>query len=115
MSVDIENGEAWERAAQEAIADLGIESEERLADLGQAMAVEMRASAPVGSRRHGFHGRQTIYARRGRDRQGFFVDVGATAKGFWLAFQEWGTSKMPPRPWARPAIERAIARAWVHR
>lgn len=37
--------------------------------------------------------------------------IGPTDWGFYLAFHETGTSKMPARPWLRPALDAVGARA----
>lgn len=37
--------------------------------------------------------------------------VGTTKEGYYGAFIEYGTSKMPARPWLRPALHAAAPRA----
>ena len=37
--------------------------------------------------------------------------IGPTDWGFYLAFHETGTSKMPARPWLRPALDAVGQRA----
>lgn len=125
MTLQLTNPAAWARSIKAETALLEKEGQEELAGLGRDMAKLMRDGAPVmpeeerrdrqasetgRSRVRRSPGRSTIRSRRGRDRQGFYVDVGANKSAFYLAFHEWGTSKMTARPWMRPAIESAIAR-----
>lgn len=102
----------WSRAVEANFARLGHDSETALYRLADDIADEERATAPrsAGKRISRRHGASSIGTKRGRDTKGVFVDVGPTRKGFWLAFQEFGTSKQAPRPFMRPAIERCIAR-----
>lgn len=121
------NAPAFRRAAKEAFADLGLDSEEQVIDLARDMAKEMRANAPVMDPEERYArqqadsesvrktpGKNTIRFTRGRDREGFYCDVGPNRGAFYLAFIEWGTSKMPARPFLRPAIESAVSR-WGNR
>lgn len=124
--VELLNEREWTRAIKTEFAALELTSEEEVADLARDMAQRMRDGAPVmdaderkarqGSEYGREHvrrtpGRKTIRFNRGRDAEGFYCDVGANKSAFYLAFHEWGTSKMAARPWMRPAIEAAIA-AW---
>lgn len=119
------NAPAFRRATKEAFADLTLDSEGQVVDLARDMSKEMRNAAPVmdeterQQRRsteagkasvRAKPGRTTIRFTRGRDREGFYCDVGPSRAAFYLAFIEWGTSKLPARPFLRPAIESAIAR-----
>lgn len=103
---------AWESAVATEFARLNIESEKDLLDLAHDIERGMKDGAPLstGKRISRRHARSSIDVKQGRDRRGVYVDVGPTRKGFWLAFYEFGTSRQPPRPFMRPAIERAIAR-----
>lgn len=108
--IDFDTAE-WGQAVETEFARLNIESEQDLLDLGHDIEQGMKSGAPlsVGKRISRRHARASIDVKRGRDSKGVYVDVGPTRKGFWLAFYEFGTSKQPPRPFMRPAIERAIA------
>lgn len=120
------NTAAFRRATKEAFADLALDSEEQVVDLARDMSKEMRATAPVmdaserqrriaaGETVRKTPGKTTIRFSRGRDREGFYCDVGPNKGAFYLAFIEWGTSKMPARPFIRPAIEAAVSR-WGNR
>lgn len=124
MSVQVTNGGAWLRGVSAALVDLELDSEESVAGLAADMSKLMRDGAPVmdpserarrqkASDGEGVRkkpGKTTIRFRRGRDSRGFFVDVGPSKSAFYLAFIEWGTSKMPAKPFLRPAIEQAISR-----
>ncbi len=127
MSLDVTNSGEWLMGVQNAMADLEITSEGELAKLAGTISAGMRADAPELDPEERYARQQTetgrkstrrrpakagIRFRRGRDRRGFYIDVGAS--GFELAFYEYGTSKQPARPFLRPAIERAIA-AWGKR
>lgn len=122
--LEVANEVDWLMGIQNGLADLEITGEDELAKLAGSISANMRAGAPeldateraarqatpkgrTSTRRR--PGKTTIRFRRGRDRRGFYIDVGPTA--FELAFYEWGTSKQPARPFLRPAIERAIS-AW---
>lgn len=117
------NAPAFRRATKEAFADLALDSEDQVVDLARDMSKQMRDNAPVmdaaerEQRRAGGSmtvratpGKTTIRFSRGRDREGFYCDVGPNRGAFYLAFIEWGTSKLPARPFIRPAIEAAVAR-----
>ena len=106
MTVEFDTA-AWERAVETEFARLNIGSEKDLVDLATDIRDQMRATAPVstGKRIARRHARSSIEVKQGRDRRGFFADVGPTRKGFWLAFYEFGTSKQPPRPFMRPAFD----------
>jgi HK97 gp10 family phage protein len=120
--LDVANEAAWLMAVQNGLADLEITGEDELAKLAGTISANMREGAPEmpaaqrAARQATPKGRQstrrkpgkrTIRFKRGRDRRGFYIDVGPTA--FELAFYEYGTSKQPARPFLRPAIERAIS------
>lgn len=103
--------EQWAAAAHTEFQALGLTAEADLFALGDDIAAEMKAAAPVDPhRKAGRHGKSSIDAKRGRDRNGVYTDVGPTRQGFWLGLYEFGTSRQPPRPFMRPAIERVIAR-----
>lgn len=119
------NAPAFRRATKEAFADLALDSEGQVVDLARDMSKTMRANAPVmdatereqrrssesGARNvRATPGKTTIRFSRGRDREGFYCDVGPNKGAFYLAFVEWGTSKLGARPFLRPAIEAAVAR-----
>jgi HK97 gp10 family phage protein len=125
VSLDITNKGEWVRGVSGALVDLELDSEESVTTLGADMAKLMRRSAPVQPdeqrRRRQAQpkgresvrrrpGKTTIRSRKGRDGRGFFVDVGPSKAAFYLAFVEWGTSKMAAKPFLRPAIEQAISR-----
>ena len=44
-------------------------------------------------------------SRAGEDSREAVVAVGATRRGFYGSFQEFGTAHVPPQPWARPAFD----------
>lgn len=124
MTLEVVNGAEWAAGLQNAFADLEIDSEQELAKLAGEISANMRADAPVmdsaerqrrlaspGGRVRKSPGRNTIRFRRGRDRRGFYIDVGPGRGAFYFAFREYGTSQQSARPFLRPAIERAIA-AW---
>lgn len=119
------NAPQFRREAKQAFADLALDSEDQLADLARDMSKEMRDNAPVMDAVERYErqqtesgretvrktpGKTTIRFARGRDREGFYIDVGPNKGAFYLSFVEWGTSKMAARPFLRPAIEAAIAR-----
>ena len=123
------NAPEFRRATKIAFADLALDSEEQVVDLARDMSKEMRDGAPVmdeaerQERRSTEAGKRAVRAKpgkttirftRGRDREGFYCDVGPNKGAFYLAFIEWGTSKMAARPFLRPAIEAAVAR-WANR
>ena len=59
----------------------------------------------VGSNYYG-HLRDNIKVRKAKSQnKNFIVYNITTGRAFWGYFQEFGTSKMPARPWARPAVE----------
>lgn len=120
--LEVTNDGAWLMGVQNGLADLEITSEAELAKLAGSISANMRSGAPemdpaeraarqttpkgrTSVRRK--PGKTTIRFKRGRDRRGFYIDVGPTA--FELAFYEYGTSKQSARPFLRPAIERAVA------
>lgn len=122
--MEVSNGAQWLAAVQNGLADTEIDSEEALAKLAGDISKNMRDGAPVmdaterqrrqqteGTRKTTRRrpGKATIRFRRGRDRRGFYIDVGPSKGGFHLAFYEYGTSRQPARPFLRPAIERAIS------
>lgn len=126
MSLDVANAADWLKGVQNGLADLELDSEEALAELAAGISKNMRDDAPVMDpeerrrRQQGEKGREavrrtpgktTIRFRRGRDERGFYIDVGPSRGAFYLAFLEYGTSKIAARPFLRPAIEKAIA-AW---
>jgi HK97 gp10 family phage protein len=54
------------------------------------------------------HLRGNIKVRRQRARtQGYIVYNVTTSRAFWGMFLEFGTVKMAPHPWYRPAVEQA--------
>lgn len=120
-SLDVD-ASAWLGGLDRAFGDLQLTSEDEVLDLGRDIVQEMRDGAPrmpaderAQRQAHGTvvrrtPGYRTITLIRGRDREGFFADVGPSRKAFYLAFIEYGTSKLAARPFLRPAIERAIAR-----
>lgn len=122
--LEVANEGDWLMGIQNGLADLEITGEDELAKLAGTISANMRENAPVLDASERYARQQTdkgrestrrkpgkagIRFKRGRDRRGFYIDVGPTA--FELAFYEWGTSKQPARPFLRPAIERAIS-AW---
>lgn len=121
------NASEFRRAAKTEFAALALDSEEQVVDLARDMSKTMRDNAPTmdeaeraarlesspGSVRSK-PGKTTIRFQRGRDREGFFCDVGPSKAAFYLAFLEWGTSKLTARPFLRPSIESAISR-WGNR
>lgn len=124
MSLKLTNEAQFRQAIAAEYAALALDSEEQVADLARGMSEGMRKAAPVmdeterAERRKGGSmsvrrtpGKSTIRFSRGRDREGFYCDVGPGKGAFYLAFIEWGTSKLKARPFLRPAIEAAIA-AW---
>lgn len=119
------NAPEFRRAAKIAFADLALDSEEQVVDLARDMSKQMRDNAPVmdeaerQQRRETEAGKASVRAKpgkttirfsRGRDREGFYCDAGPNKGAFYLAFIEWGTSKMTARPFLRPAIEAAVSR-----
>lgn len=120
-SLDVD-ASAWLGGLDQAFGDLQLTSEEEVHGLARDIAQEMRDGAPVQAADERAQrmansttvrktpGKNTIRVVRGRDREGFFADVGPSRKAFYLAFVEYGTSKLAARPFLRPAIERAIAR-----
>lgn len=124
--LQVENLSGWTGAIEEGIQGMYAESREAVDELGIDIRDGMRSLAPYDDNRASFgkgdgtkrskkarrHARSSIDKRWERDAEGEFLSVGATLKGFWLTFFEWGTSKMAAKPWARPAIEQAIGR-WI--
>jgi HK97 gp10 family phage protein len=85
------------------------------ADRAAAKVAEdkLKAAAPYlpgtrlhhGNKNYG-HLRDNIKARKGRSKNTNYIVFDVTTKdAFWGYFLEFGTSKMPARPWARPAVE----------
>lgn len=124
MSLDLENRGEWESALRTQFLALEIDSEEDLAKLGAAISKNMRDGAPTmdaeerarrlaysGNNVRRTPGKSTIRYVRGRDREGFYIDVGPNRGAFYLAFIEYGTKFFAAVPFLRPALERAIA-AW---
>lgn len=59
----------------------------------------------VGSNYYG-HLRDNFKVRKATSKnKNFIVYNITTGRAFWGYFQEFGTRKMPARPWARPAVE----------
>lgn len=87
------------RAAGESnVRTLGTDTARRMQDKGPRSDV-----AP--------HAIDTVEVTEGRGADTYFVDVGPSRKGFYLAFKEFGTRHQQAEPWARPAIAEAVA-AW---
>lgn len=122
-SLDVD-GSGWLISLDQAFAGLELTSEDEVAGLAKQISQNMRDTAPVmeaqeRARRQAqpkgaenvrkTPGKATIRFSRGRDRQGFYCDVGPNRKAFYLAFLEYGTSKLSARPFLRPAIEKAIS------
>lgn len=125
-ALQVENLSGWAGAVDEGLLQMVAESREAVDELGTDMRDTMRSLAPYDDDRASFgkgdgskrsrkarrHARSSINKRWERDAEGEFLSVGATLKGFYLTFHEWGTSLRPAHPWARPAIEQAIGR-WL--
>jgi HK97 gp10 family phage protein len=89
------------RAAIEAWA--GSDDAKRILDkLGEAIADDAAAAAP---RRSG-EGAESIHHVVGEDKDGAYVRVSWAKSRFYMFFHEVGTSKMPARPFLRPAAEK---------
>jgi HK97 gp10 family phage protein len=50
--------------------------------------------------------RSSINHKAGRDRKGYYVDVGSNVK--YAPFVEFGTMKQPAQPYLRPALAEAV-------
>ena len=127
LDLEVDNATEWQGAQLRAFADLRLDGEKEVDELAEMILEGMRdripvdasagrstsrrraraAGRPTKSRRHA---RSYLSIQRGRDADGQFWDGGATLKAFYASFLEWGTTKMPARPWARPSIESAIER-----
>lgn len=87
-----------------------------LMEAGQPMAAEMQALAPRsadprardrGKPRPPGHGADSIKVRPvDEERAGITrVTIGPSRRHYWMKFVEFGTSKMPARPFARPTFD----------
>jgi HK97 gp10 family phage protein len=107
-TLEVLNYDEFEAAFNAAVSDLIVTSEQDLVTLAEDIAQRERASGPRGAH-GGKHGIDTVEVTTGRQDKDFYVDVGPSRAGFYLAFYEFGTQHQPPRPFMRPAIAQAIA------
>jgi HK97 gp10 family phage protein len=106
----IENYDEFLAGFVKGTQQLVVESEAALVRLAEDIAAREKASGPRGDH-GGKHAIDTIEVTQGQTDSEFFVDVGPSKRGFYLAFSEFGTRHQPPRPFMRPAIAAAIS-AW---
>lgn len=84
----------------------------------EPMRVEMSRLAPRGEGSHGVHLADSIeistIGSRSRDRQQgeATIAVGPTIEAFWGLFQEFGTIRQAPRPFAGPAFDNQTKQAF---
>jgi HK97 gp10 family phage protein len=85
-------------------------------DAARELQAHLKATAPhdtIVSRLNRAYGtlRDNIRVRRQRARnQGVIVHLVTIGSAFWGFFQEFGTSRMPARPWMRTGFERMLGR-----
>lgn len=106
-TLEILNYDEFEAGFAKATQDLVVQSEQALVQLAEDIAQRERASGPRGTH-GGKHAIDTVEVTSGRTDSEFYVDVGPSRQGFYLAFYEFGTQHQPPRPFMRPAIAQAI-------
>lgn len=71
-----------------------------LAALGEQVANDAKANAP----RESGAGAESIHHEIGEDAEGAYVRVSWDSDHFYMFFHEVGTSRMPARPFLRPAV-----------
>ncbi len=85
--------EAWARSA---------DAQRVLDGLGEAIAADAKDAAP----RDSGAGAESIHHELGVDSDGAYVRVSWDRNHFYMFFSEVGTSKMPARPFLRPAAQK---------
>jgi HK97 gp10 family phage protein len=78
---------------------------ELLQGIGDGIAVDARAHAPVGHPSKG--GAASIHAETLLESDGWEARISWEKRKFWMYFSEKGTVHMPARPFLEPALERA--------
>lgn len=101
VTVDV-SSRAFERALREHLQDLVVKTEDEAYKITLRIRNRAVQFAPVDT---GFL-KGEWYARRGRDREGPFFEVGNTAE--YAAEVDVGTDKMPPAPMIKPAIAEVL-------
>lgn len=82
-----------------------------LTEAAEPIVVEMKARAPRKTGEGAASITTQVVPVQGYEAT---VAVGPDRDHFYLAFPEWGTAKMPARPWARPAWDAKSGEA-LHR
>lgn len=83
------------------LAKLEVDTEDDLTRVGLRVQSAARALCPVDTGRL----RSSIVMKRGRDGQGFYVQVGTNVH--YAPYVEFGTSRMAARPFLLPAVAQA--------
>ena len=81
-----------------------------LTDAAEPMRAQMATDAPRGPTGR-LKGETTISNARGQDRQEVAIAIGPSKGAFYGGFQEYGTSRHPAQPFARPAFDTLVQRA----
>jgi HK97 gp10 family phage protein len=90
------------KVAKQKLVEIGREGGQIVAERAQELAPRSSGSR----RRRGKHGAESIKARvRSRRPHEVHMRIGFTKRYFYLRFFEYGTSKLSPRPFLRPAID----------
>lgn len=74
-----------------------------LAEASEPLRLEMEQRAPRESGQ--LSEAMVVRPARTRDQRETAVAVGASRRGYYGSFQEFGTAHVTPQPWARPAFE----------
>lgn len=85
-----------------ALADFQVESAQAVNQAGEQAAAIAQRLAPKETGELA----SSIQSTSGRDNQGPYADVGADVR--YATYVEFGTSKMRPQPFLRPALEQAV-------
>lgn len=83
------------------LAKLEVDTEDDLTRVGLRVQSAARSLCPVDTGRL----RSSIVMKRGRDGQGFYVQVGTNVH--YAPYVEFGTSRMAARPFLLPAVAQA--------
>ena len=92
---------AFYAALERAAGELDRDAKKEMRKLGGKVRTSIRQKTP---RQTGAL-RKSIRTKSGKDERGYFVQIYTTK--FYGKFLEFGTSKMSPRPFFRPAISEA--------
>lgn len=95
------DAEAFMRDLRAKLEQLEVKTEDDLVRVGLRVQSRARSYCPVDTGRL----RSSIVMRKGRDGRGFFVEIGTNVH--YAPHVEFGTTRMPARPFLLPAVAEA--------